>query len=63
MASAAFGADASQQLIAQTMAIHSSGSQSTRALHVLNRLGLGPSPWDLQRLESMGLDRYIQQQL
>ncbi|WP_201277514.1 DUF1800 family protein, partial [Lyngbya confervoides] len=25
--------------------------------------GLGPSPWDLQRLESMGLDRYIQQQL
>src|SRR6476620_11057901 len=32
-------------------------------VHVLNRLGFGPAPGDVERLRRMGLDRYIDQQL
>jgi uncharacterized protein (DUF1800 family) len=32
-------------------------------LHVLNRLGYGPRPGDLERVKQMGLAAYIQQQL
>ncbi len=38
-------------------------SADARALHVLNRLGYGPRPGDIQRVEAMGIDRYIEQQL
>ena len=31
--------------------------------HILNRLSLGPRPGDRHRIESMGLDAYIQEQL
>ncbi|SMC24385.1 Uncharacterized conserved protein, DUF1800 family [Andreprevotia lacus DSM 23236] len=34
-----------------------------RALHVLNRLGYGPAPGDLQQVQAMGVERYIDQQL
>ncbi len=34
-----------------------------KIIHVLNRLGYGPRPGDLERVEKMGLDRYIEQQL
>jgi uncharacterized protein (DUF1800 family) len=34
-----------------------------KSLHVLNRLGYGPRPGDLQQLEQMGVRRYIDQQL
>src|SRR5262245_36926853 len=34
-----------------------------RILHVLNRLGYGPRPGDLERVRQMGLAAYIQQQL
>lgn len=34
-----------------------------RALHVLNRLGFGPRPGDIRRVEAMGIDNYIYQQL
>jgi uncharacterized protein (DUF1800 family) len=34
-----------------------------RAVHTLNRLAYGPRPGDLQRVKSIGVDRYIQQQL
>jgi uncharacterized protein (DUF1800 family) len=32
-------------------------------VHVLNRLGFGPAPGDVERLRRMGLDKYIDQQL
>jgi uncharacterized protein (DUF1800 family) len=31
--------------------------------HVLNRIGFGPAPGDVQRVSQMGLDKYIEQQL
>jgi len=34
-----------------------------KVLHLLNRLSFGPRPGDLQKVEVMGRDRYIQQQL
>jgi uncharacterized protein (DUF1800 family) len=34
-----------------------------RILHVLNRLGYGPRPGDLERVRSMGLDAYVRGQL
>ncbi|MEO8217815.1 MAG: DUF1800 family protein, partial [Acidobacteriota bacterium] len=34
-----------------------------RALHVLNRLGFGARPGDVDRVLAMGLDRYIDEQL
>ena len=38
-------------------------STEQQAVHVLNRLGYGPKPGDIQRVTQMGVDRYIQQQL
>jgi uncharacterized protein (DUF1800 family) len=34
-----------------------------KVLHVLNRLSYGPRPGDVAKVESIGIDRYIQQQL
>ncbi|MBH8576204.1 DUF1800 domain-containing protein [Nostocaceae cyanobacterium CENA369] len=34
-----------------------------KVLHAINRLSFGPRPGDLQRVESMGVERYIQEQL
>lgn len=34
-----------------------------KIVHALNRLGYGPRPGDVERVEKMGLDRYIRQQL
>jgi len=31
--------------------------------HVLNRIGFGPAPGDVQRVSQMGLDKYLEQQL
>ena len=44
------------------------GSQKTltedeKIIHVLNRLGFGPRPDDVQKVKAMGLQRYIDQQL
>jgi uncharacterized protein (DUF1800 family) len=38
-------------------------SADVRALHVLNRLGYGPRPGDVERVEALGIERYIDQQL
>src|SRR5882672_4993968 len=32
-------------------------------VHVLNRLGFGPAPGDIDRVRKIGLDKYIDQQL
>ncbi|MFN2455931.1 MAG: DUF1800 domain-containing protein [Pyrinomonadaceae bacterium] len=38
-------------------------SDDRRVLHVLNRLGFGARPGDVERVRAMGVDRYIEQQL
>src|SRR4026208_630054 len=38
-------------------------SDEQRIIHVLNRLGFGARPGDLERVKSIGLDNYINQQL
>jgi uncharacterized protein (DUF1800 family) len=38
-------------------------TEDQRILHVLNRLGFGARPGDVERVRAMGLDRYIDQQL
>jgi uncharacterized protein (DUF1800 family) len=37
--------------------------EEQRILHVLNRLGFGARPGDVERVRAMGLDNYIRQQL
>ncbi len=37
--------------------------ENRRALHALNRLGFGPRPGEVQRVEAMGVDKWIEQQL
>lgn len=53
---------------ATTAASQQDPAQSTltedqRAIHVLNRLGFGPRPGDIDRVLEMGLEAYIEQQL
>ena len=38
-------------------------TEDQRILHVLNRLGFGARPGDVERVKAMGLDKYINQQL
>jgi uncharacterized protein (DUF1800 family) len=38
-------------------------SENQRILHVLNRLGFGARPGDVERVKAMGVDNYIMQQL
>ena len=38
-------------------------TEDQRILHVLNRLGFGARPGDIERVKSIGLDNYINQQL
>ncbi|HEX5966164.1 MAG TPA: DUF1800 family protein, partial [Pyrinomonadaceae bacterium] len=38
-------------------------TEEQRIVHVLNRLGFGPRPGDIERIKSIGLDNYINQQL
>ena len=38
-------------------------SQDQKILHVLNRLGFGARPGDVERVKQTGLDKYIEQQL
>jgi uncharacterized protein (DUF1800 family) len=41
----------------------SSLSEDQRIRHVLNRLGFGARPGDVERVKAMGVERYIEQQL
>jgi uncharacterized protein (DUF1800 family) len=40
-----------------------SPATNRQALHVLNRIAYGPRPGDVERVEAMGIDRYIERQL
>jgi uncharacterized protein (DUF1800 family) len=42
---------------------HAATPVNPKILHVLNRLTLGPKPGDVERVQQMGVERYIQQQL
>src|SRR5439155_27125269 len=37
--------------------------EDQRILHVLNRLGFGARPGDVERVKAVGVDKYIEQQL
>ncbi len=55
-----------QSLPAQKMSRPESGtrlSEDQKILHVLNRLGFGPSPGDVEKVREIGLDKYIDSQL
>ena len=38
-------------------------TESQRIVHLLNRIGFGPRPGDVERVRNMGIDQYIEQQL
>ncbi len=38
-------------------------TEEQRILHLLNRAGFGPRPGDIERVRSMGIDRYLEEQL
>ena len=38
-------------------------TEDQKIVHVLNRLGFGPRPGDVQKVKAIGLDKYIDQQL
>ncbi len=45
------------------VSVDSATPASSKIVHVLNRLSLGIRPGDIQKVNEMGIDRYIQQQL
>src|SRR5260221_9149711 len=48
---------------AMTPAATTFPSDEKTIAHVLNRIGFGPRPGDIQRVQAVGLERYIDQQL
>src|ERR1051325_107865 len=38
-------------------------TEDQRIIHVLNRLGFGARPGDVERVKAMGVEKYIEQQL
>jgi hypothetical protein len=58
-----FAAVAGQGMKAPSRGKGSKLSDEQRILHVLNRLGFGARPGDVERVKAMGLDKYIDLQL
>lgn len=58
----ALGLGVGARLVAGTKSNGEAGDQK-RAAHALNRLTFGPRPGDVQRVEAIGVDRWIDQQL
>jgi uncharacterized protein (DUF1800 family) len=50
---------ATQSVVSKTPRL----TEEQRIVHVLNRLGFGPRPGDVERIKSIGLENYITQQL
>ncbi|BAY22978.1 hypothetical protein NIES2100_27420 [Calothrix sp. NIES-2100] len=50
-------------LVGVTPSNAASQSVDPKVLHLINRLSFGPRPGDVQRVESIGVDRYIKEQL
>jgi uncharacterized protein (DUF1800 family) len=53
------GADAQRKAVSQAPGL----TDDQRIIHVLNRLGFGARPGDVERVKAMGLNKYIEQQL
>ncbi|MBB6049880.1 DUF1800 domain-containing protein [Armatimonas rosea] len=53
----------SLSLAAPALSADKALTEEQRIVHVLNRLGFGPRPGDLERVKAQGLSAYIQQQL
>ncbi len=53
------GVSAQRKSVSQPTSLN----EGQRILHVLNRLGYGARPGDVERVKAMGLDNYINQQL
>jgi len=49
--------------VGMSVPVDSATPANSKIIHVLNRLSLGMRPGDIQKVEAMGIDRYIQQQL
>src|SRR5689334_6451734 len=58
-----FAAVAGQSMKASSTPKGSKLSEEQRILHVLNRLGFGARPGDVERVKAIGLDKYIELQL
>ena len=58
-----FAAVSGQSMKPKTTSKAGKLSEEQRILHVLNRLGFGARPGDVERVRAMGLDKYIEQQL
>jgi uncharacterized protein (DUF1800 family) len=56
------GAPPASVLAAPSSAVPKKPDDKT-IVHVLNRLGFGPAPGDIERVRKLGLDKYIEQQL
>ncbi len=59
----AIAAQSIVSVAAQTSAKTRSLTEEQRIFHVLNRLGFGARPGDVERVKTMGLENYINQQL
>ena len=58
-----FAAVSGQRMKPKSTAKAGKLSEEQRILHLLNRLGFGARPGDVERVKAMGLDKYIEQQL
>ncbi|MGZ5437090.1 MAG: DUF1800 domain-containing protein [Pyrinomonadaceae bacterium] len=58
-----FAAVSGQSMKPKSTAKASKLSEDQRIVHVLNRLGFGARPGDVERVKTIGLDKYIEQQL
>lgn len=54
---------ASQYSISVAFAVNEELTEDQKIVHVLNRLGFGPRPGDIERVREMGIDAYIEEQL
>ena len=59
----AIAAGGSARSLALSSAVPARPSDDKTILHVLNRTSFGPRPGDVDRVRSMGLENYIEQQL
>ena len=58
-----FAAVSGQSMKSKSNAKAGKLSEEQRIVHVLNRLGFGARPGDVERVKAIGLDNYIEQQL
>lgn len=45
------------------IAVHKPMDESKRAVHVLNRLAFGPRPGDIEKVQAIGVEKWLEQQL